>query len=160
MRARDMFMAAKIDSEKRIVYLTGSIDENDIIITPIIKTPAGGLWTVIKAETNLTEETWVAWQIRFPTNTKIAFKEEGWFACRQFEKIVYNEEINAVIFMDGEVRPGEPILKVFTIDIGDQQEIMPSHHRLVMKTPDDIRNAQDGFGMNLPELRFRVPIVE
>jgi hypothetical protein len=76
----------------------------------------------------------------------------------------YEHEYGGILFMDGEVRPGEPILKVFSIEIeevgGEMSVGSAAHSRLTGNVDlETIRAAiGDGFGEKRPKIEIEVPI--
>jgi hypothetical protein len=120
LRARDMHMAAAVDVARRTVLVTGGIDQNQQVLQMKIDLPEPGLWTFIKAETNLTDDPWFAWQITFGGLMRLPVDpKDRLVQCRQFKRNNYIPERGAVLFCDGEVRPGEPILKIFRVDVAE-----------------------------------------
>lgn len=126
-RAKDIEMAARIDVNRRLVLVTGAIDTNEHDILVQIPLPAAGTWHIIKAETNLTSEAWCAWQISFGSGVTVS-PAEGALACRQLERVYVSEARDRVTFYEGEIRPGEAILKIYTVDT-TMPEIRMSHSR-------------------------------
>lgn len=117
MRAKDIKMTAIVDSENREILITGAIDTNGITINAKGELPESGVWRVIKSETNLTDGVWKAWQVSFGDGISLNSFCESDFICRQFDSVKIDKDNNRVIFYGGEVRPGEPILKIFKVDL-------------------------------------------
>lgn len=155
MRAKDVLMAATVDKARREIFLTGAIDQNDVSILVSIRVPAAGLWRVIKAETNLTKESWSGWEIAFgpqsvvPKSTNIAKSK-----CRNFKKLIIDTASNRILFHGGFVRPGEPILKSFYVRMKSPGVLYMSHRRHIV---DPLKAFNDEVGMTLPEVRFTIP---
>ena len=111
LRAKDIHMAATIDPKTHTVYVTGSIDQKHTSIVTRIKVPESGVWKVVKAETNLTDSAWLAWQIRLGGDCEFADEQEG--VSQQFCDCDFIKDRNTILFSRGEVRPGEPVLRRF-----------------------------------------------
>jgi Family of unknown function (DUF6423) len=165
MRSRDMHMAAAIDTKRRTVMVTGGIDQNEQTLSMRIDIPEAGVWTFIKSEVNLTDDPWVAWQISLGGGCKIPINEcDRLIQCRQFEESKYFEDRGQLTFFNGEVRPGEPILKIFNVEIPqlgrfDSKIVILSHARLSKITDANaVRAAAErGFGDDFPTLEISVP---
>jgi hypothetical protein len=165
MRSKDLHMAAAIDVNRRTVMVTGGIDQNDQTLMMRIKIPSPGIWTFVKAEVNLTDEPWVAWQISLGGKCQIPQKhEDRLIQCRQFEECQYFEDRGHLAFFNGEVRPGEPILKIFNVEITEAGDfasdiLVMSHSRLTGIPDVDVVRAAAirGFGENFPKLEIAVP---
>jgi hypothetical protein len=111
-------MAAVVDSRRRFVLLTGAIDQNEQNILMSIELPDGGLWTFIKAEVNLSDDAWYAWKITLGRGFRIPRNPGDRYAvARQFAQAHYLDDQNSILFTDGEVRPGESVLKVFNVEL-------------------------------------------
>lgn len=147
LRAKDVQMRASVDETRRLVLVTGAIDTNDHVILARVALPAPGRWQVIKSETNLTDRTWRAWQVGFGAGTT-ASVEEPHHASRQYASTFVPEDRSRVTFHDGEVRPGEPILKMFTVECAGP-ELSLTHNRYVDE-PDE---------PELPEAELELAVV-
>ena len=127
-RSKDVEMAAVVDVEKRLVLITGTIDTNDHDILVRVDLPFAGDWSVIKSETNLTDSSWSAWQITFGEGMFLAPGSEDRVLARQYKAHYANAEKGRLTFYDGEVRPGEAFLKMFTIRTSVPRIVM-AHNR-------------------------------
>lgn len=163
-RARDIHMAASIDVAARCVYMTGAIDENDQNLAARIVLPEPGVWTFYKAETNLTNESWTMWQIllgdAFRIPSEVALRKAS---SRQFKNVLYREDVNAIMFYNGEVRPGEPVLKIFNVEVveGGEQPLtfgMMSHSRLASTIDEPSMNALIKSGLLINDTSIEVDI--
>ena len=128
MRAKDIHMAAVIDPEERVVYLTGAIDRNDTRICMEVDLPEAGEWRLIKAETNLTTDSWTNWLISMGEGMRINEESSSPLISRQFKGSVYYDDLNSLCFFDGAVRPGEPVMKVMDF-VTEVPRILASHNR-------------------------------
>lgn len=116
VRARDITMGAIADTRRRVLMVTGAIDtiEHDVSVT--ITLPEPGRWQIIKSETNLTDQTWVAMQVTTDGDSTLVADEDTLIMSRQFGKSFLTPDHRRLTFYDGEVRPGEAVLKVFSIE--------------------------------------------
>lgn len=167
MRATDVHMSAAIDVEKRIVLVTGSIDTDEYQIIMRVPLPSAGEWTLIKAETNLTNDPWIAWQMQLGEGISIPMKDgqPELLTSRNYGYTRYIPESNSVIFHgggeenNGEVRPGEPILKFAKIETG-MPEIVAAHSRMIPEELPEfdtmIRNGN--FKNSYPKMEVITPV--
>jgi len=116
VRARDIQMAAVADVRRRVLMVSGAIDVTDHDVSVCLNLPEPGRWQVIKSETNLTDQTWVAMQITTDEDTTIVADADTMILSRQFAKTFLTPDARRLTFHDGEVRPGEAVLKVFSIE--------------------------------------------
>lgn len=161
MRAKDLHMAATVYPARKVVLLTGAIDTNDVTIVVRLKLPSPGVWTVMKAETNLTKEPWAAWQVTLGEGCSLPrLTKSTTPLCRQFSRAEYQYQRGAIMFSRGEVRPGEPILKVFAVQVRSVAAAGPilvvSHNR-ADRIPTR-KEILEGFGQELPKIEVRVPV--
>lgn len=129
MRAVDIHTTVSIDEEKRLILLTGAIDDVGYVINMRIPVPIEGEWTIIKAETNLSADPWATWQMVFDNNVELVLKDgkPDVLYSRNFEHARYIPSKNIVVFFGGEpVRPGETVLKTFKVKT-KVKEILASH---------------------------------
>lgn len=144
-RAKDIEMAATVDVSKRLVLITGAIDSNDHDILVRVELPAAGRWQVVKSETNLTDRSWSAWQITFGEGTRVV-AEDATNLCRQLPSLFVTDDRERLCFYGGEIRPGESVLKMFTVDAAIPRIVM-AHNRPTISEDDD-----DGGLIDIPEL--------
>jgi len=116
VRARDIQMAGVADIRRRVLMISGAIDAIDYDVSVSINLPEPGRWQIIKSETNLTDQTWVAMQVTTDENTTIVDGDEAMVLSRQFSKTFLTPDQRRITFFDGEVRPGEAVLKVYSIE--------------------------------------------
>lgn len=118
MRVEELHLAAVADPERRILLMTGAIDSTDFTIMVRLKLPVGGLWTVIKAKTNLTNVSWNHWVIFLGEQISMPAKAENRLLfSRQFADAAYFPDENAIVYGGGEVRPGESLLTMYTAEL-------------------------------------------
>jgi hypothetical protein len=166
MRSKDLHMAATADLKRRHVLVTGAIDQNDQNLIMRLQLPKPGLWTFIKAEVNLTKDPWLAWQITLGENFKIPrLKKDRLVQCRQFKRAEYVPDRGALVFTDGEVRPGESVLKVFNLFVEGKSlaratGVVLAHSRMAgAADPEAVLDAvAQGFGEENPSIEIEVPV--
>ncbi|HYN97126.1 MAG TPA: DUF6423 family protein [Pilimelia sp.] len=116
VRARDIQMAGVADVRRRVLMISGAIDTVDHDISVCVNLPEPGRWQVIKSETNLTDKTWVAMQVATDEDTVFVDDAEAMVISRQFAKSLITPDQRRLTFYDGEVRPGEAVLKVYSLE--------------------------------------------
>lgn len=116
VRARDIQMAGVADVRRRVLMISGAIDAVDYDVSVSINLPEPGRWQIIKSETNLTDQTWVAMQVTTDDDTHFVEDGDVLVMSRQFSKSFVTPDMRRLTFFDGEVRPGEAVLKVFEIE--------------------------------------------
>jgi hypothetical protein len=116
VRARDIQMAGVADVRRRVLMISGAIDTTEHDVAVYVNLPEPGRWTVIKSETNLTDQTWVAIQATTDENSTFVNDEETLLLSRQFAKSFMSPDQRRLTFYDGEVRPGEAVLKMYTLE--------------------------------------------
>lgn len=121
VRARDIQMAAVADVRRRVLMISGAIDVTDHDISACINLPEAGRWQVIKSETNLTDQTWVAMQVTTDEDTHFVNDADTLVLSRQFAKTFMTPDLRRLTFYEGEVRPGEAVLKVFTLECSQRR---------------------------------------
>ena len=126
LRAKDVVMAATVDVANRNILITGAIDSNDHDILVRVELPSAGRWHVIKSETNLTDRAWTAWQITFGEGTTAVADDRN--LCRQFSQLYVSPAGDRLCFHEGEIRPGEAVLKTFTVETTVPRIVM-AHNR-------------------------------
>jgi len=121
VRARDIQLAAVADVRRRVVLISGAVDTVDHDVSVSINLPAPGRWQIIKAETNLTDKTWVAMQVTTDEDSHFVNDADTMVLSRQFAKTFMTPDLRRLTFYDGEVRPGEAVLKVYTLETGQDR---------------------------------------
>lgn len=116
VRAREVNMGAIADVRRHVLMVTGAIDTTEHDVSVTINLPEPGKWQIIKSETNLTSETWVAMQVTTDEASVLVADDDTMLMCRQFGKTFLTPDHRRLTFYDGEVRPGEAVLKAFTIE--------------------------------------------
>lgn len=116
VRARDIQMAGVADVRRRVLMISGAIDAIDYDVSVSINLPEPGRWQIIKSETNLTDKTWVAMQVTTDEESHFVEGADAMILSRQFAKSFLTPDLRRLTFYDGEVRPGEAVLKVFELE--------------------------------------------
>jgi hypothetical protein len=128
VRARDIQMAAVADVRRHVLMVSGAIDVTDHDVSVCLNLPEPGRWQVIKSETNLTDQTWIAMQVIMDDDTTIVADDDTMILSRQFGKTFLTPDARRLMFYDGEVRPGEAVLKVYSIEAAGRRPAY-SHSR-------------------------------
>ncbi|MDG0059144.1 DUF6423 family protein [Priestia sp. P5] len=172
MRANDIHMGAAIDEKNRVILVTGCIDRNDHTIILKVPVPSNGEWTVIKAEVNITDEPWIAWQINLGEGTTIVEKDKQpeLLMSKNFNNSRYLRDKNTVVFYSGgedkdksEVRPGDAILKYVKVNI-ENKIFTGSHNRLTSRHgASNFINTMltnGDFGKQFPKIEIIAPVTK
>lgn len=121
VRARDIQMAAVADVRRRVIMVSGAVDTPGHSISASINLPESGRWQVIKSETNLTDQTWVAVEVTTDEDSHLVNDPDTMTIARQFSKSFMTPDMRRITFYDGEVRPGESLLKVYSMDTSSRR---------------------------------------
>jgi hypothetical protein len=121
VRARDIQMAGVADIRRHVLMISGAIDTIDHDVSLCVNLPEPGRWQVIKSETNLTNQTWVAMQVMTDEDSTFVNDADTMVVSRQFAKSFMTPDQRRLTFYDGEVRPGEALLKVYTLETTSQR---------------------------------------
>jgi len=144
VRARDIQMAAVADVRRRVIMISGAIDAPDHDVSVSINLPESGRWQVIKSETNLTDQTWVAMEVTTDEDSHFVNDADTMIMSRQFAKWPDGRRLT---FYEGEVRPGESLLKVYTMETNSRRP-MYSHKKYSPISTD----SQEQSGQTLEKL--------
>ncbi|NUT53226.1 MAG: hypothetical protein HOV94_38975 [Saccharothrix sp.] len=112
-------MVASADLSRRVLMISGAIDARDHDVAVSFELPEAGRWQVVKSETNLTGAPWLTWQMTAGEGTRFADGADALVVSRQFAKAFVTPDRGRLAFYDGEVRPGEAVLKMFSIDCAE-----------------------------------------
>ncbi|WP_353051090.1 DUF6423 family protein [Amycolatopsis sp. NBRC 101858] len=112
-------MTGTADLARRVLMITGAIDTTDHDVSVSVSLPEPGRWQVIKAETNLTDQTWVAMQAVMDEDS--TFLDDEMLMSPQFSKSFMTPDQRRLTFYDGEVRPGETVLKTYSMETGGRK---------------------------------------
>ncbi|MFI5617936.1 DUF6423 family protein [Streptomyces sp. NPDC051567] len=109
-------MAGVADVRRRVLMISGAIDTVDHDVSVCVNLPEPGRWQVIKSETNLTDRTWVAMQAVTDEDSVFIDDADTLVMSRQFSKAFITPDQRRLTFYDGEVRPGEAVVKMYTLE--------------------------------------------
>jgi hypothetical protein len=116
VRAKDIQIAGVADVRRRVLMISGAIDTTEHDVSICVNLPEPGRWQIIKSETNLTDKTWVAMQVVTDDDSTFVNDADTLVLSRQFAKSFMTPDQRRLTFYDGEVRPGEAVLKVYTLE--------------------------------------------
>lgn len=116
VRARDIQMAGVADVRHRVLMISGAVDTADHDISMCVELPEPGMWQVIESVTNLTDQTWVAIQVLTDEESSVVDGADNMILSRQFSKTFMTPDHRRLTFYDGEVRPGESLLKMYSLE--------------------------------------------
>jgi Family of unknown function (DUF6423) len=118
MRTEEMHLAAVADPDRQILLMTGAIDTNEFGVLVRLEVPKTGVWTIIKAESNLTTESWTHMVIFLGRGITMPNDASArYLLSQQYSEAAYFPRENAIVFGAGEVRPGEPMLMMFSVEL-------------------------------------------
>ncbi|MFJ3905485.1 DUF6423 family protein [Streptomyces sp. NPDC090025] len=109
-------MAGVADLRRRVLMISGAIDTVDHDVSVSVNLPEPGRWQIIKAETNLTDRTWVAMQAATDEDSVFVDGSEALVMSRQFSKSFLTPDQRRLTFFGGEVRPGESVVKMYSLE--------------------------------------------
>jgi hypothetical protein len=159
VRARDIQMAGVADVRRRVLMISGAIDVTDYDISVAINLPEPGRWQIIKSETNLTDQIWVAMQVTTDEDSHIVDSGEAMVMSRQFRKTFLTPDQRRLMFYDGEVRPGEAVLKVFEIETESRRPAY-AHARYSPVTSATAEESEDALQAMISDGMPQRPAIE
>ncbi|MER7762771.1 DUF6423 family protein [Streptomyces sp. NPDC097619] len=109
-------MAGVADMRRRVLMISGAIDTVDHDVSVTVNLPEPGRWQIIKSETNLTDRTWVAMQATTDEDSVFVNDGDTLVMSRQFSKSFITPDQRRLTFYGGEVRPGEAVVKMYTLE--------------------------------------------
>ena len=116
VRATEVQMAAVAYLETRTIFVSGVLETSDRAVMVTYDLPTVGEWNFVKTETNLSDQVWSSWIMSVDEGGRFIDNPERPNRSMQFAKSAISSDGKRLGFYDGEVRPGESILKQFTID--------------------------------------------
>lgn len=159
VRARDIQMAGVADIRRRVLMVSGAIDTTDHDISLCVNLPEPGRWTIIKSETNLTDQTWLAIQATADEESNFVNDNENAIISRQFSKSFMTPDQRRLTFYDGEVRPGESLLKMYTLETSARRPTY-THSRYSPITSDSIEASADRLRQMITDGLPSRPVIE
>lgn len=142
VRARDIQMAAVADVRRRVLMISGAVDSVDHDVSVCLNLPETGRWQVIKSETNLTDKIWTAMQVTTDEDTQFVDDGDTMILSRQFARTFLTPDLRRLTFFDGEVRPGEAVLKVFDLECTTRRPVYAHAHYSPMPTATPEESAR------------------
>lgn len=115
IRSRDVQMTAVAFLETRTILVSGTLETSDRAVMVTYDLPSEGEWTFIKVETNLSDQSWSSWIMSVDEDGEFVENPARPAISQQFAQAVYSVDHRRLGFFDGEVRPGEAVLKQFTV---------------------------------------------
>jgi hypothetical protein len=152
-------MAGVADVRRRVLMISGAIDTADHDISLCVNLPEPGRWQVIKSETNLTDQTWVAVQATTDEESTFVNDADTMVLSRQFAKSFMTPDQRRLTFYDGEVRPGEALLKVYSLETSARRPTY-SYSWYSPITSDDIGESGQRLQAMLTDGLPRRPVIE
>lgn len=142
VRARDIQMAASADLSRRVLMISGAIDTKDHDVAVTFELPEAGRWQVVKSESNLTDAPWLTWQMTAGEGVCFVNDADAMTVSRQFANTFMTPDGHRITFYDGEVRPGEAVLKMFTIECARRRGLV-SHGRFSPSPTESPKKVKD-----------------
>lgn len=159
VRARDIQMAGVADLRRHVLMISGAIDTPDHDISLCVNLPEPGRWQVIKSETNLTGQTWVAIQATTDEESTFVNDADTLVLSRQFGKSFMTPDQRRLTFYDGEVRPGEALLKIYTLETSSRRPAY-TYSRYSPVSEEALAGKQEKLERMLTEGIPQRPVVE
>jgi hypothetical protein len=159
VRARDIPMSAVANVARRLLLISGAVDATEHDVSMSISLPAPGRWQVIKAETNLTDQTWVAMQITTDEDTTFVNDTETLIASTQFSKTFMTPDLRRLTFYDGEVRPGEAAVKIFDLEAAGGRPTY-AHARYSRVSTDSAERSAEALEQLIADGMPQKPVLE
>jgi Family of unknown function (DUF6423) len=159
VRARDIPMSAVAHVTRRLLLVSGAVDAVDHDLSMSITLPESGRWQVVKAETNLTDQVWVAMQITTDENTTFVNDADTVIASTQFAKTFMTPDQRRLTFFDGVVRPGESAVKSFSLEASSGRPSY-AHARYSRLTGDTAEQSADTLERMITDGMPQRPVLE
>jgi len=118
---------AVVDQENHMIMLSGAISTLDVSTRVVISGIPAGRWEIIAAPVNLSIEKIGSWEVVVEGDALLA--ADAMVLSRQFKEVERIKSRNALIFHKGIVKPGEPGLKKFSIEVlsGSHGDVIFQH---------------------------------
>ncbi|HEV7657264.1 MAG TPA: DUF6423 family protein [Mycobacteriales bacterium] len=159
VRARDIQMAAVADVRRRVLMVTGAIDTSEHDVSVSMALPEPGRWMVIKSETNLTDQTWMAMQVTCDEESSFVDDPDTAVLSRQFAKSFMTPDLRRLSFFGGEVRPGEAVLTMFSMEFGGVRPVY-AHARYTPVSTGDPESMAERLDRLVADGLPQRPVVE
>lgn len=159
VRARDIPMSAIANVRRKLLLISGAVDATDHDVSMSIPLPAPGRWTVVKAETNLTDQTWVAMQITTDEDTTFVNEADTMISSCQFTKTFMTPDQRRLTFYHGEVRPGEAAVKMFDLESTSDRPAY-AHARYSRIASDTVERSEEILEQLIADGMPQRPVLE
>lgn len=161
IRSRDVMMSAVAYLETRTIFVSGTLETSDRAVMVTYNLPTDGVWTFVKTETNLSDVAWSSWIMSVDEGGRFLDLPEAPNRSMQFAKSMMSSDGRRLGFYDGEVRPGEAILKQFSVQSPSRRFYM-SHGRrsrpdLLPGEDQIINEIENGYALD-PAYEIYVPV--
>lgn len=161
VRARDVQMYAVALLETRTILVSGTLETSDRAVMVSYDLPSEGQWTFIKTETNLSDRPWNSWIMSVDSDGRFVDDPSCPNVAMQFKNSLLSEDGQRLGFYGGEVRPGESVLKRFTI-VSPSRRFYMSHgqrHSTGALPPEDQIRLEilNGYALD-PAYEILVPV--
>jgi hypothetical protein len=152
-------MAGVADVRRRVLMISGAIDTTDHDVSLCVNLPEPGRWQVIKSETNLTDQTWLAIQATTDEESNFVNDSDNAIISRQFAKSFMTPDQRRLTFYDGEVRPGESLLKMYTLETSARRPTY-THSRYSPIAADSIEDSAEKLRQMITDGLPSRPVIE
>ncbi|HEX3648497.1 MAG TPA: DUF6423 family protein [Pseudonocardiaceae bacterium] len=159
VRARDIPMRAVAHVGRRLLLVSGALDAADHDVSMSVTLPAAGRWQVVKAETNLTDQVWVAMQITTDDDTTFVNDTGTVITSCQFAKTFMTPDQRRLTFFQGEVRPGQSAVKTFSLEAADGRPVY-AHARYSRLAGDTAEQSADTLERLIADGMPQRPVLE
>lgn len=159
VRARDIPMNAIANVQRKLLLISGAVDATDHDVSMSIPLPAPGRWTIVKAETNLTDQTWVAMQITTDEDTTFVNDTDTMISSTQFAKTFMTPDLRRLTFYQGEVRPGEAAVKMFDLEAASGRPTY-AHARYSRVATDTVERSEEILEQLIMDGMPQKPVLE
>lgn len=139
--------------------ISGAVDTPDHDVSLCINLPEPGRWQVIKSETNLTDQTWVAIQATTDEDSSFVNDADTLVLSRQFAKSFMTPDQRRLTFYDGEVRPGESLLKMYSLETSSRRPTY-QHSRYIPDSEEALAGKEERLERMLTEGIPQRPVIE
>lgn len=154
-------MSAVAFPSTRTIFVAGALETANRAVMVTYELPDSGEWTFVKTETNLSDKPWNSWIMSVDQDGEFVENPIRPNVSMQFANSMLSDDGKRLGFYGGEVRPGEAILKQFTI-VAPSRRFYMSHgrrHTTGVLTPDQQIISEVNFGYPLnPAYELFVPV--
>ncbi|HEX9337375.1 MAG TPA: DUF6423 family protein [Pseudonocardiaceae bacterium] len=152
-------MTAIANVQRKLLLISGAVDATDHDVSMAIPLPTSGRWTIVKAETNLTDQTWVAMQITTDEDTTFVSDSDTMISSCQFSKTFMTPDQRRLTFYQGEVRPGEAAVKMFDLECTSGRPAY-AHARYSRVATDTVERSEQVLEQLIADGMPQKPVLE